>query len=162
MNKFEITVNPLDGKKAISLSELSDFLRCFERSYALASYYYHTSSPKRLFETGSEEEINRFKAFLLVNKNIETARIKIEPLMFESINTNSPLKFIGYCSGVSILALSLSVAIAGGEVDLTNKTFKVNSLSEAVGNYRQQLADIETESEQPTPKNNSPRHSPGR
>lgn len=146
MERFEIIVNPSGGKKAISLSELSEFLRCFEQSYSLANYYYGETHQKEFIKTGSYKDVEKFKEFFSNRKKIDISQAHLEPLLFESINTNSPLKFVGYCSGVSILALSLSVALAGGEADLTNKTFKVNSLTEAVGNYQKQLSEIENKS----------------
>ncbi|MEZ8486182.1 hypothetical protein [Vibrio splendidus] len=162
MERFEIIVNPTGGKKAIALSELSEFLRCFEQSYALANYYYCAIDHKGFIKSGSKSEVERLKLFFSKNKNIEMSLTHTEPLLFDSINTNSPLKFVGYCSGVSILALSLSVALAGGEVDLTNNTFKVNSLTEAVGNYKKQISEIEGEPKEPEALKHKPRRRPSR
>lgn len=54
--------------------------------------------------------------------------------VFDQISTNSPIKFIGYCTGISLLALSLSVAAAGGEADLRKMVFKVGGLLESSRN----------------------------
>lgn len=160
MEKFQIIVNPSGGKKSISLSELSEFLRCFERSYTLASYYYGATSHKGFINTGSKEEIEKFRKFFSKQKNIDMFQANLEPLLFDSINTNSPLNFVGYCSGIALLALSLAVSLAGGEADLTNKTFKVNSLTEAVGNYQKQLSEIETKSIKLEPTKRKPNNRP--
>jgi len=124
MERFELVIG---GKSSdvISMKELSYFLSNFQSAYELAYKYAYNSY--------QEPNIDGFRD-AISSKRLNALgmdRGKIQQLDFSSISTNSPLKFIGYCTGISMLALSLAVAIAGGDADLNNRKFKVNSLADA-------------------------------
>ena len=135
----------------INALQLADFLQKFRAAYVVAlSFVEYMAPPGGDFPPRSEHDFeslnDSFRKFLRASRNISavTALSKqhLPPeleLEFLRISTNSPLKFIGYCTGASLLALSLAVSLAGGEVDLKQMTFKVQPLADAVVQITREL-----------------------
>lgn len=147
MERFEIVIGDRESD-TINLNELVTFLSGFQKAYELAYWYSSKLSVKPSVTDFRIALTHNHKALLDFNPS------EIDQIDFTSISTNSPLKFIGYCTGTSILALSLAVAIAGGDADLKNRTFKVNSLGDAGIRIYKALSD-DPENSGPNQKNMS-------
>jgi hypothetical protein len=144
--EYQLHVASNTKNERINAVDLFEFLQKFRAAYVVAlsfvEYELHNKNIENYYYRDAREfaELeNSFRRFL--RSNIKLAPVSVLSkqhlraeidLEFESISKNSPLKFIGYCTGLSMLALSLAVALAGGEVDLKNQTFKVQPLSKAV------------------------------
>lgn len=155
MQKFELVVLPKKGNDVIGLNDLAVFLSNFQQVYDLAYKYTYTSGYKDV----SADHLS-LKGFKRALKNRDKklfvrSEIDIDELGFSAVTTNSPLKFIGYCTGTSLLALSLAVAVAGGEADLKNNTFKVESLADA-GIKIYEAVSNESKKDRPEKSNNKP------
>ncbi|EMQ62393.1 hypothetical protein ACVTEI_18850 [Vibrio cholerae] len=149
--KFVIEIG--SKNEGISLGELSMFLNALEYAYNRAYILSYPRLPNHnRLEFMNENEylktLDLFRSYTQSGLDFN-ADLDIEPLVFDRISTNSPLKIVGYSSAFAIFALSLTVSLAGGEVDLKNNTFKVNSLVDAgLKVYRELKAE----------KNMSPEH----
>jgi hypothetical protein len=142
--EYQMIVESKHERDSINALQLSDFLQKFRAAYVVAlSFAEYVAPIERDFRFQSEqhfESLNRsFREFLRASRSISAvttlSKQHLPPeyeLEFLQISTNSPLKFIGYCTGASLLALSLAVSLAGGEADLKTMTFKVQPLADAV------------------------------
>jgi hypothetical protein len=153
-NLFEVVVTDCDEE--INSLDLSNFILQFRRNYiaAFAFVQFHNSWDERnknfvgnISEGKSIESLeiefasifSEFRNTIGKYDHVFSYNKKLPPeieLNFSNITKNSPLAFMGYCTGVGILALALAVALAGGEADLTNNKFKVNSLLDAIRKWR--------------------------
>lgn len=134
-NKFEIITG--EGRPIRSM-ELATFLERLSKVNYLAHIFLRRGHIPSSSNINLYSLVREFEGFLyqmdpmdLSGELLFLHRSNIPDIEFHAITTNSPIKFIGYCTGVSIIALSLSIALAGGEADLKNQTFKVHSLADA-------------------------------
>jgi hypothetical protein len=138
--EYEIRLNNKD--KYINLRELIVFLQTIRATYIMALFFLNKKNGyPHVSETYFNNElIADFRRYISNEKYdsdsvIYHSNLAIEEnidLNFSQITQNSPLKFVGKCSGISVVALSLSVAISGGEVDLRHMKFTVKPLSEFI------------------------------
>lgn len=135
--KFEIITG--EGRPIRSL-ELATFLERLSKINYLAHIFLQKIPIQPSSNIDPYQLTREFEHFLrrmdpadLSSELLFLRRGNFQDIEFHAITTNSPIKFIGYCTGISILALSLSIALAGGEADLKNQTFRVHSLVDAAG-----------------------------
>ncbi|UZD57239.1 hypothetical protein OLL83_003004 [Shewanella algae] len=140
--KYEI--NLASGEKNINLGELVRFLQGFRASYILALEFLSNQNHLKIYDfeylKNKEYLVDNFRDFMYLSEFNRYSILELSEydipkeydIEFEKITQNSPLKFIGKCSGISLLALSLAVSISGGEADLKNMKFNVKPLSEAI------------------------------
>lgn len=140
--KYQISILN-SGRETVNAIELSDFLRNFQEafsiSFAFVNFEYENIDFSILENNESMKEIHqKFKKFLdnFDVRFIVHGRKEFSQLEFSGIEKNSPLKFIGYCSAVSILALTLTVSLAGGHAKVAGCEFEVNSLIEAIAKIK--------------------------
>lgn len=143
-DKFSIIVNTDSQKKGISTNDLIYFLYNLKISYIAAKHFLEKKHYiyNQDLSFSSKDDVADFRSYLneIDSEKIYNAEIDGDiDLLFSSISTNSPLTFIGYCTGVSLIALSLSVSIAGGEADLKNQKFKLNGLAKSAINIYKAL-----------------------
>lgn len=151
--EYQLHVASNSKNERVSAVDLFEFLQKFRAAYVVAlSFIEYELHNQRIEKYYYREELefagleDSFRRFLKTNIKLASVSVLSKQhlpaevdLEFESISKNSPLKFIGYCTGLSILALSLAVALAGGEVDLKSQTFKVQPLSKAVVQITREL-----------------------
>lgn len=151
--QYEITVAESHDQK-IEPEELAQFLLKLKAAYVLAlrfvayrenidpGYDKIPTDKDRRFdfpEHRLEMLQQEFYRYVEMHRGVHTTtrllKMEVLPnqaLEFTRITTNSPLKFMGYATGVGILALSLAVSLAGGKANLKELTFEVQPMAEAI------------------------------
>jgi hypothetical protein len=149
---YQIEVTPSSRADGINALELADFLQKFRAAYVVATWFIDYELSRREdrieFDDGHARywlndalpQLERqFELFLRTQRALPPvatlARHRLSPeeeLVFQGISTNSPIRFIGYCTGTSLAALALAVAISGGEADLKNMKFTVQPMADAI------------------------------
>lgn len=149
--EYELVVESSAYTDKINALQLSDFLKNFRSAYVVALAFleyenlpnYEEIAHREGGMEGLDKEFRRFISASGILGSIASLSKRPIPdeleLDFIGITTNSPIKFIGYCTGTSLLALALAVALAGGEADLRNLKFKVNPLLETVAKIAREL-----------------------
>jgi hypothetical protein len=149
--EYELVVESASYQNRINALQLSDFLKNFRSAYVVALAfleYENISDYGRIAhdEEGMKGLENSFRRFISASGMLGSiASLSRRPISddleldFVHITTNSPIKFIGYCTGTSLVALALAVALAGGEADLRAMKFKVNPLLETAVKIAREL-----------------------
>jgi len=157
MEKFEFEVVVEDCALEVDAIDLANFITQLRRSYINAYAFVQLGNSergrngdfvRRIVESANDDPgINQEFINFLSEYRFEFPKYshvfshnrRLPPeieLSFSRISKNSPLAFMGYCTGTAILALAIAVALAGGEVDLIKNKFKVNSLLDAIRKWR--------------------------
>lgn len=131
---FEIIADT--GEEGISALELAKFMIGLCQINNVA-HEFLTSAPRNP-DVNFDERLLQFQDLLEHLSTFELSQGEgwaVRDITFSNITTNSPLKFVGACSGISLVALALAVSVAGGEVEMqhgkSRASFKVNSLGDA-------------------------------
>lgn len=82
-------------------------------------------------------------------------------LDFSSMSMNSPLKFVGYATGTSILILSLTVAVSGGTAELGDHVkFKLPPIAKSIRDMREAFGANPPTKKLPSEKLKTPKKRP--
>lgn len=142
--EYELVVsNPL--RETINADKLGEFLvefqKVFNYSNAFLDFEFSELNQKPLISESELKEIERkFRKFIRAfgkNHSIFYGfSVQDVPLEFSKIEMNSPLKLMGRCSAGAIVALALTVALAGGQAKIAGCEFQVNSLLDAITRFQ--------------------------
>ena len=148
-NNFElydyklIVSNPL--KETISADKLGKFLvefqKVFNCSNAFLDFEFSEINQNALISESELKEIEKkfrkfIRAFGKDHSPFYGFSTQDFPLEFSKIEMNSPLKLMGRCSAGAIVALALTVALAGGQAKIAGCEFQVNSLLDAINRFQ--------------------------
>ena len=137
---LELSIGTEDDFEPINALELADFLLHFRAAYVTALEFADRGNitGKRLAKLVRDRAaVEPALSIARISRKILSPNLDLE---FTSISRQSPLKFVTYSVGISMVALSAAVILSGGKVNLREGTYEVPSLGSGVRELKEALA----------------------